>query len=294
MTEVMIDEQRAKAVIFELLNAYQKKWFRLENLPQHKYFPNSIVQGSNDHALWFLFSAILMRGKLNSDTVFSRIDNYFDINFFNPQEIVKMSTLVIQDFLKNIIQEYHLWEFTSAWQENAKQLKRFEWSPIELFKNVKCFDDALNILLNNGFIGWQEKIICLLCLWYEEAGIIAPIYGPPTVDFHTTRIFAATKSLIIPNGSVGYKKGVDAIYVFLKKFCFEQKILAQELSAMLWLLSRNGCKNKQCHLCPIEKFCIYFVPSAAYYGGTKQGEHIKGGKITLLPRESQKQFFLTL
>lgn len=291
MAEVMIDEKRAKEVIFELLNACQKNWFKLDILPQHKYFPNKLVKGSNGHALWLWFVALLMRGKLNSDTIFSRVHDNFDINFFTPQDIPDIADQTLLYFLQKIIQKYHLIEFVKAWQKNAEQLEYFGWSPIELFANVKTFDDALNILLNNGFVGWREKIISLLCLWYEEAKIIQPIYGPPPVDFHALRIFAATGVLIIPAGSVGYKKGVDAVYEFLKKFCPKEKILAQDISAMLWLLSRKCCKKQTCHLCPVEKFCAYFIPSSAYYGGTRQNEHIKGGKITVLPRV-EKQIFL--
>lgn len=301
--EVMIrgDEGRAKQIFPRLIEAYETKelsWLKSGRLPQERFLPSSIVPGSYQHRCFLWFIAPLMRGSINSDFVFSKIAVLYQKEplLFLPAAIADgFSTGEIEVLLKEVGIEYLVEEFAESWKRNGENLMDFDGEPLKVFEGAIRYRDVWDVLIGDGpekrFSGWGEKIVSLLILWFEEAGFISPLFGPPPVDFHVIRVLVATAILQLQGLGIGGRiargKVIQVALSFLEEVCEKNKFLTSALDGAMWLLSRNGCRvqPKRCHWCPIEGFCSFFIP---YYGRREKG------KLRLLPRRRPRQLFLKI
>lgn len=185
-------------------------------------------------------------------------------------------------FARRIID--HLSENISlSLQKNARALEIYAWDPLNVFADKKSYREIWEVLKGKEFSGWQEKIISLLILWFEENQWIKPLFGPPPLDMHILRILFNT-NIVEFEEAIRVDKAKRLILPCLEKVCEENQLITASLDGAMWQLSRTLCRHqpKHCHACPIESFCESFLLSTQYY---------RGGKLATQPRGKTKQIF---
>ena len=281
-TEAIFNVDKAKIVFDILIDSFDKKavhWFSDDNLPQKALLPEGLVPGSAEHTKFLFFIAPFMRARVDSSWVFKRFqilynspeNNYMGRQLFIPEQHIKQDfnvILWIDVCLARAGLTFKSDEFVKIWHTNALNLKNFQYDPLKIFENIVTYSDVWEKMIGNGFIGWREKILSLLTLWYQEAGLLKrQLLGVVPVDFHALRVMMNTGVVVVSNEDDIFEVKAEAviknILPFLRNFCYEQKVFVPSLSAALWLLSKFGCSNqKECYLCPIRKFCQF---SMSYY-----------------------------
>jgi len=283
------NSERALKVFQILINSFKNEeliCFQRKNLPQIKFLPAEIKKGSYEHRCWLWVMAVFMRAKVNSDKIFSRAEEQYAKNpeMFLPEYLAKASIYdEISVFTKRIID--HLSEnISSSLQKNARALEIYSWDPLNIFTGKKRYREIWEVLKTKNFSGWQEKIISLLILWFEENQWVEPLFGPPPLDIHVWRILFNT-NIVKSEEKIRIDNAKKLILPFLEEVCEKNQLDTASLDGAMWQLSRTLCRRqpKFCHTCPIENHCESFLLSESYY---------RGGKLFAQPREKTQQLFL--
>lgn len=282
------DLEKALEVFRILIKSFENEefaFFKRENLPQEKFLPAEIKKGSYEHRCYLWIIAVFMRAKVNSDKVFERAKEQYanNLEMFSPEYLATAGLhSEISIFTGTIID--HLSENISlSLQKNAQALEIYAWDPLNIFADKKRYREIWKVLKTKEFSGWQEKIISLLILWFEENQWIKPLFGPPPLDMHVLRILFNT-NIIEFEETIRVDKAKKLILPLIEEVCEQNQFITASLDGAMWQLSRNLCRHqpKHCHACPIESFCEFLLLSSQYY---------RGGKLATQPREKTKQLF---
>ena len=220
---MMIDEARA-AEVFSVLQKYWQNGVGIFSnivLPQDR-FP--LPEDSLEKAHFLFFSAIPMRGGVNSDDPFLWMyvtDKLFP-ELFSPNKAMLMTEKqIVSAFLKVTevvldgkgkgirhagVMGYKLGEHARSWLKNAKNIVD-NWSGniLNIFAGTRDFEEAFAKVdrrkVENGKVfGMRRKIFSLFTIWLQEKGLLDGIVVddkkypvPLPVDFHCLRVLWATK-----------------------------------------------------------------------------------------------------
>lgn len=238
MMKVRIIEKRAKEV-FRIINdlwAQKAPIFEGVVLPQDRHVLKDCSE--KDIANFLFFTAIPMRGAVNSDDPFKLMYHLFMTypEMFSPEIAAKewsqkdivgaIRKVSLQLKMKNpasqengcVLEEnggalgYKLEEHAKHWHENAVILSKF-WGGniLNVYRyGISDYEDAFRKIDNEktpaGFVGMRRKIFALLTIWLQEKKLIPVFPTPLPVDFHALRILWATECISLPKSDESHKE----------------------------------------------------------------------------------------
>ena len=254
--EVVIDNEKIHEVLSTLLTAYQEKSFpynldraRVPQDPRH--MPPSLPYGSVDHAMFLWNACAYMRGGIKSIDAVIRLARIYEErpDFYNCDVLENLEVAEIVPVLtKNGLgfQE----RAAKEWVENAKRLKqRFDGDPRNIFKGVRTYEDALEIIQNKGkgkgFVGFQEKMTSMIIYYLMDEDLIETFMFPIPVDLHVMRVSIANEMIKFPNAPNGTNFFTEQTRATLRQVYFDyatkHNINPLRLCDAVWMLSNLLC-----------------------------------------------------
>ncbi|MBI2055150.1 MAG: hypothetical protein HYT39_03585 [Candidatus Sungbacteria bacterium] len=209
------DLERAEFVFQKLARAWREResggYFGGLVAPQQRYMPEVIKKNPDRVAQFLTFSAILMRGSVDSDHMFAFVEKFYRLypHFFDPRVLARTKP----DVLESVLRETARLSYPRASYERLKGIgplgykadefiqhliamargicDQWEGDARNIFYGVSNFDEAVKRV---KFQGIGEKILALWMLWFWEFGLIPKDVSLPGVaDFHFLRILLANR-----------------------------------------------------------------------------------------------------
>ena len=183
-------------------------------------------------SLRLYYSAILMRGAVNSDTIFKHLAILWrEIpELFQPEYPAILGPLGIKIAIQEVLTSLHmdtgsmktgvfgqkLKEHCMSWYMNSKLLlEYFDGNPVNIFTGVEEFEEAYvrvaKTAKKSGIKGMRRKIFSLLTLWLQQRELIHMFRAPLPIDIHALRILAHTGIITFPEAApfVPWDRGIS-------------------------------------------------------------------------------------
>jgi hypothetical protein len=335
----MVDTAKAEYVLGKLLNAFLGKTYPY-NLPDAvppqtpQNMPETLILGTREHALFLFCLCYYMRGGIKSHTAAKLLSKLYDNNplIFLPEKRGSFSPSFVSNALKEVGLGFNADEIGDAWLDNFNRLDVLWGSnPVNIFNGISTYEEACERIQNrgkkkhvveNGFRGFQEKMVSMLTYFLMDAGFIDRWHFPIPIDFHVLRVVFAHE--IITSAEPGYngfytKEVLAATRQLFLDYCRNHNVDPLRLCDAVWLYSglmcslhpgnqsrieeeRKGrktivvpmlkwsrrqirtCNEQACGQCFIRDTCRWCVPSADYY--------IRGVISLRAERDDPPQIFL--
>jgi endonuclease III len=271
--------------IIELINndyISKKKLYKvchhfLDVAPQHKYIPEKIVQGSEEHII-FLYFAVLMTYHSQSEEGFkSAVKLYMNFPELFNLDLKYISINKIIGCIKSVGFIYPN-QLALSWKESGITVFELYDNPVKLVKKFKNVDDFLEEKNKlkikykmNKFRGYGPKLYSLFTLFCEELGIINHVEGAFPVDVHIQRQFLSWELVKNNNDKIDATNLAEFIRKNLSVLCYSKKIKPLHLFHALWFLGNRLCRicyrlsiQELESYCPTFKFCNGSVSTKMY------------------------------
>jgi len=263
--KVTMKKERFTFVVDALLERQRKKLLPYnENgatVPQY-LIPDEIRSNTHTLACFYFFLCIYMRGGIESHTAFRQLIKMWfkHPKFFDP----KLASQIKESEITEVLKEYVGWDSKNAarfWSLNAKRLaKQWGSNPLELIKGLSDYNEAVRRIArkttkqknldtkDDGFYGFQEKMVSMLLYFYDWEGWLPKFLYPSPADFHHYRLFIANEAIIVKtsNGNkIRYSKQISAVIRkgLLDYLKANTNTTTIELADALWLYSFSMCGN---------------------------------------------------
>lgn len=258
--------------VFELLDVLLARWkaspkkypFNRKDavIPQN-IIPEEIRKDTRTLACFYFYACIYMRGGIESLQVFNALIKMWRTypDLFDPMRAQWWKQSDVQVILKRFIG----WDSKAAsknWVENSKRLMR-NWGgdPFTLLKGVKDYDEALLRIRNKlkkselheagmhneGFIGFQPKMVSMILYFYDWEGWLKPRFlYPSPADFHNFRFALANGAMeIVPyTRQVRTSEKISAQWrEIVMAYMKARRADPVQVSDALWLFSLVMCGN---------------------------------------------------
>lgn len=259
--DYIIDVARRDAVLDSILDRYRRGGYPY-NLKRSMLavlkMPEKLTRGGEAEARFWLFSCMLMRGGINTDTALTAMSRMYDREMtrtgkrpFEPRRAKNLSI----DELTGLLQETGtgLYRIARDWIAVAAIVtEQYEGRVMELVSALHNYDTAAGLLVNRngqGLPGFQYKMVSMFLFFLTEAGLMEYFPYPPPVDFHLQRVAAETLIITRKDGSerLAYnKREHETLQAVLREMYLDYIVLrgirSNELADAVWLLSRMMCR----------------------------------------------------
>lgn len=305
--------KRARTTVQLAIEAYRKREYPYQNqfLPQD-ILPPDIRQNPLLTARILFYSCHYMRGTIKSDYAMRCMVRLYreHPHFFDPGIIKDAPLEEIRETLGALL-PYKVTEVALSWKENSRRLfLHWHGDPRNIFSVAKCPEDMYRfvtnrnsvrakgrsgLLMEDGFLGFQNKMASMLAYFLESCRLIEPFQREaiPPVDFHHLRVLIATGSIAPPsnNGKARYEKLRPIGEYLYARLMPRMNIRMRELGDALWIISNRLCSKspvtqtlygellepdwgnvetirayeKTCGSCPLHTLCERTVRADVYY-----------------------------
>lgn len=265
---VIVDPARGRAVLVPIVTAYlkRKKLYnrvhREDDAPQLVHLPTDIVRGSTEHARWLFFAAMSDRRE-QSKMVYrghkKLWEDHADLLYNQP-----LPESFTANNVGNLLKPHRfgMWRVTSEhWVINSRILfDRFFGEPRFIYEG-KTINDIVKDKKLVKLPGFNVKILSLLAMFYDEAGIIKAPEDAFPIDLHIQRIALSTGIVTITKETTNVYLE-EALRPLLVEICRERKWSMVDAAHSLWFLG-----NKLCTRCPKSADPIVLCPAYDVCGG---------------------------
>jgi hypothetical protein len=265
---VVVHQER----VSELLDVLLARW---RSIPKHYPFdrkdavvPQSIIpkemrQNQFTLACFYFYACIYMRGGIESLQAFSALikmwRKYPDL--FDPMHAAWLQPRDIQPILKEFIG----WDSKAAsknWIENSRRLRNnWQSNPLCVIKGLSSYKEALRRIRNKiskrdkkeagprneGFLGFQPKMVSMILYFYDWEGWLKPRFlYPAPADFHNFRLALANRIMVVTPSTATIRSSEKISAPWRKALMdYMKKTGADpiEVSDVLWLFSLTMCGN---------------------------------------------------
>lgn len=269
-----INVERAKVLLDLLLwlqnGMYPFGKLKKATLPhQDENLPRTMPRGGREHALFLFFVCLWMKGPIQSDTAVRQLGKLYDDHpdFFEPGIAKDLDA----EYLSAILLTYGLtmrkWN-SVYWIRNSYILfEKWDSDPRNLYKGLEGKTDReiwavlvkrIKRVKNNGFWGFQEKMVSMLTYYLMDSGLIWQFIFPSPVDFHVIRLFVILG--IVEVNEEEYKSSGEyveklrgIIRHFLFDFSLENGVNSLRLCDAIWMFSRAMCSETPSALSNVQK-----------------------------------------
>jgi len=258
--DITIHKDHAYPLLDRLLDAYGRSEppynldsVRLPHDPRH--MPETLEQGSVDHAVFLFNVCYYMRGGIKSNDAVKRMAKVYDNHpeLFNCAYAQSYDAPALETILKN-----HGLGFQGTvarqWIENARRLQeRYEGDPRNIFDGVSTYEQSQELIQNRsgkGFVGFQEKMTSMIIYYLMDEGLIKPFNFPIPVDLHVMRVSIANEMITftdpygqpVPHGTNLFtKETLAALRGLYFDYAEERNVNPLRLCDAVWLLSESLC-----------------------------------------------------
>lgn len=261
--EFKINYENAQVVFSKIIDRLKERGYPFNK--KGAVVPQELVDCSymNDleHSLFWFYVCHYMRGAIDSNMCTMRLAEMRvdKPEFFIPKEAAKLSVEELGDYLKKII-NYTPYDIAAHWIENSRRMQHyFNGDPRNIFLG-NDFDQVTDRVRNKGkaieklkdgefpgFIGFQHKMVGMLCYFQVERKLVSAFDFITAVDFHLLRVMLMCEVIIPddPSGKFLYNEKIQEPARNALKWYIENnpQHTMVELGDALWLLSSNGCKR---------------------------------------------------
>ncbi len=298
--DIVVDEERARAVIGKLYEAYvhSRGLFRYisreKDAVQRRFVPVGVEPGSSGHALWLFFATMTDRREES--------ERVYEGHVFLRRQYPRLYTEAASKMRSSgIAEKLHIAKVGSPeqsaryWPRCAETLfGEFGGDPTAMYQiEDGLIDDVLRYKPSregDRLPGFGPKILSLLALYYEELGLMEMPGDAFPVDVHVQR-FVISTGIVRATGTTLTEAVEKVVRPLLCRICRIEGISALELSHAIWFLGNRCCsgcyRNKAVpELCPSYADCGGSISTLTY---TRRGvwdfdapRHRKGGERTML------------
>lgn len=198
-----------------------------------------------------------MRGRIKSKTAILAMSRLYAQcpHIFIPSTDLQEGE--VKDMLMKVGLSMSSTDTARFWIINALKLHRF-WNadPRELFKEDPSYELLCDRIKGtgkrrednqNGFFGFQKKMVSMLAYFYMDAGIIPEKPFPLPIDFHLSRLLVTHGVLKVEGRGVGddflSPSLLDSGRQVTHEWCRANTERSIDLGNALWLLSSELCNK---------------------------------------------------
>ena len=212
LLEIVVDYEKTDQVLDILLRQYHSNDYpyNLETtkVPHHPdHMPEHMPRGGKEHASFLWNACYYMRGGIKSVEAFKRLSKMYDNPdtryLFDLSKAQYADPAAIDAGLKESGLGFRT-AVSGQWIENAKRMtERYDGDPRNIFKDVRDYDEALDLIRNDGkgggFKGFQHKMTSMIIYYLQDDKLIDELREfPIPVDIHVMRVSIANEMITFP------------------------------------------------------------------------------------------------
>lgn len=257
--KIIIDYQRIDEVLTILTQALENELYpynldsvRIPQDPRH--MPETLELGSKDHAMFLFTACYYMRGGIKSVEAIKKLARMYDAHpelfdasyakNLDPESLVPILTTYGLGFQVTV---------SNQWVNNSKIMDElWDGNPVNIYKDISsyqpCVDRIANKRGNQGFWGFQEKMVSMLTYYLMDEGMVSYFDFPPPVDLHLMRVSIANELIKFEgygeHEDVYSEEMLEIMRGYFYDYAVKNQINVLRLADAVWLLSQSLCGNQ--------------------------------------------------